>query len=206
MSKRLSSREAKDEVKKAIQEVEGQTSAEIVVAVRPKVAHYRHVDYLIGFVFALAVLVVLLFAETEFETVTMPAEVLGAFLLGAVFSAHVPPLRRLFASSRLVDRRVYEAACAAFVDLGVMKTTGRTGILVFVAAYDKRVEVVTDVGVDRNVLGAGFTEALAALAKAGRKGPDLDALLEALRSLGPVLGKALPRAADDVNELPDEVA
>jgi putative membrane protein len=206
MSKRFSSREAKDDVKKAIVEVESQTSAEIVVAVRPKVAHYRHVDYLVGFVVALAALLVFLFAPTQFEIVTMPIETLAAFVIGAVISAHVPPLRRLLTSRGLIDKRVHDAARGAFVDLGVTKTSGRTGILVFVSVYEQKIEVVPDIGVAVSTLGPGWDAAKEALARAARCGPDLDAFLVALRSLGPVLGKAMPRAADDVNELPDEVA
>jgi putative membrane protein len=206
MSKRFTSREAKDEVKSAIVEVESQTSAEIVVAVRPQVAHFRHVDYLVGFVAALGALVVFLFAPTDFEIVTMPIETLGAFAVGALISAHVPPLRRLLCSRRLIDKRVHDAARGVFVDLGVTKTSGRTGILVFVSVYEKKIEVVPDIGVKVSELGPGWDAAKQAFAQAARRGPDLEAFLAALRSLGPILGKAMPRAADDVNELPDEVA
>jgi uncharacterized membrane protein len=42
-----------------------------------------------------------------------------------------------------------------------------------------------------------------ALTRSIAGGPDLDAFLDALRTLGPALSASLPRAADDVNELPD---
>jgi putative membrane protein len=205
MKARLSSPEAKQEVKQAIQAVEAQTAAELVVAVRPQVGHYRHVDYLVGFISSFAALLVFLFYPLDFEINTMPFESLLAFVLGAVVSAHAPPLRRLLVSRKVNDRAVRNAACAAFVDLGVSKTSGRTGILVLVAVYERRVEVVADVGVPTAQLGTGWSDANAELAKAVRRS-DLTGFVAALRSLGPVLGKVLPRAVDDVNELPDEVA
>ena len=95
---------------------------------------------------------------------------------------------------------------SAFIDLGISKTRDRNGILVFVAAFEQRVEVVSDVGVDTARVGAAWTDACSALLKSMKPIPRLDLFLTALRSLGPALGAAMPRKADDVNELPDEVA
>lgn len=72
-------------------------------------------------------------------------------------------------------------------------------MLVYVSTFERRVELVADVGVDGKLV-EGEVRALEA-AVAGR--PDLDAFLEALRRLGPALAPSLPHAADDVNELPD---
>jgi uncharacterized membrane protein len=60
------------------------------------------------------------------------------------------------------------------------------------------------VGVDPVVLGAPFADALRSLEAALLSRTGFPTFLEALRSLGPILGRALPRQADDVNELPDE--
>jgi uncharacterized membrane protein len=70
--------------------------------------------------------------------------------------------------------------------------------------FEKGVEVVADVGIDAAVLGAPFTSAIAALDTALRRGSSFPRFTEALRALGPILGKTLPRLTDDVNELPDE--
>ena len=55
------------------------------------------------------------------------------------------------------------AARAAFVDQGISRTRGRTGILVFVSLFEREVEVVADVGVDPVLLGEDWTRAVAAL-------------------------------------------
>ena len=73
------------------------------------------------------------------------------------------------------------------------------------SAREKRVEVVADVGVDEGALGPRWIEANANF-DAAIAGGSMDAFVEALRALGPILGEVLPRAADDENELPDEVA
>jgi putative membrane protein len=95
-------------------------------------------------------------------------------------------------------------ARATFVELGISKTSARTGILVYVSMFEKSAEVVCDVGIDAAVLGAPFAHAIAALDVALHRGPSFPGFAAALRALGPILGKTLPRLADDINELPDE--
>jgi putative membrane protein len=199
-------RRAKDQVSDAIRAVEAQTSAEIVVAVRPKAGHYRHTDYLLGAIAAFAALFVLLFADQEFAVLWMPLDTGIAFAAGVAFSAFFPPVRRLFTLDSLMRENVRTAARAALVDLGVTKTRDRNGILVFVSAFEHTVEVVADVGVDTASLGPAWADAVNALSKSMQGIPRLDQFLTALRSLGPALAAAMPRKADDVNELPDEVA
>jgi putative membrane protein len=206
MSNALWDRRAKDQVADAIRSIEAQTSAEIVVAVRPKAGHYRHTDYLLGSVAALVALFVLLFADQEFAVLFMPIDTVIAFGLGVAISASFQPVRRLFTSCSLMRENVRTAARAAFVDLGITKTRDRSGILVFVSAFEHEVEVVADVGVDTAALGGAWTDALRALSKSMKGRARLDLFLVALRSLGPALAGAMPRRADDVNELPDEVA
>jgi putative membrane protein len=198
---------AKAEVAAAIRAIESATSAEVVVAVRPASGHYRHTDYLVGFAFAFAALIVFLFdPEHEFSLEWMPVDTLIAFAIGTVLSAGLSPVRRLLTSRKLMRSNARTASRGAFVDLGISRTSGRTGILVFVSTFERCIEVVPDIGVDMSVLGPGFADAVARLDAAVRRGPDFSKFVEALRLLGPVLAQALPRGADDVNELPDEPA
>jgi putative membrane protein len=195
---------AKAEVARAIREIERATSAEVVVAVRPSSGHYRHTDYLVGFALSFAALLVFLFDSHEFSIEWMPLDTAVAFALGAYLSASFPLLRRALTSRRLMRVNVQTAARATFFDLGIGKTAGRTGILVYVSMFEKLVEVVADVGIDRAVLGPSFLSAVTALDAALAHGTSFPRFTAALRALGPILGKTLPRLADDINELPDE--
>jgi putative membrane protein len=187
----------------AVKAVEAQTSAEIVVAVRPRSADYRAACYRWGCLFSVAGMLYIYFAPKLFYAITIPLDLLLTFAIGFVTAYYVPPLQRLLTLPRDRRDRVATAARAAFYDLGVSGTTGRNGILVFVSLFERIVEVVPDLRVDPRGLGAGWTDALAAMQKAARR-LDGDALWAALESLGPVLGRAMPRSSDDVNELPDE--
>jgi putative membrane protein len=100
--------------------------------------------------------------------------------------------------------RCREAARSRFFDLGVGRTTGRTGILVYASALERRVEVVPDVGVVTTT--DEWRSATSTLERSMARGVDLDSFVAALAALGPALAGPMPRQPDDVNELPDEVA
>jgi putative membrane protein len=196
--------DAKKRVAQAVKDVEAKTAAEIVVAVRTQCGTYRQTDHLVGAMLAFATLLVLLFHPLEFSVDFMPLNVLVGFALGEALSLGVPAVRRALTSKKQMAENVRVAARAAFFDMGIARTTGRTGVLVLVSFFERRVEVVPDSGIHVAELGPGWAAALAALEQAIRVGQGLPEFLDALRSLGAPLAAALPVQPDDVNELPDE--
>jgi putative membrane protein len=198
--------EARARVARAIGEIEAGTSAEIVVALRPNSGHYRHADYLAGFCCALASLVVFLFHPLPMRVDLYVLEFIAAFVVGSALSALTPPLRRLLISRGLLSANVERAARAAFVELGVSRTRARSGVLVYLSVFERRAVVVTDIGVEPDALGEPWREAIASLDAAMTRSPATEPLLAALSALGGALALALPRAPDDVDELPNAMS
>jgi putative membrane protein len=190
---------ARQRVTEAVVDVESRTAAELVVFVRRASNTWRQVDLAVGATVAFGVLLLLLFHPRPIAVEAMPIDVVLAFLGGAVLCANIAPFKRVLLPHKRVTAQVRALAREAFVDQGVSRTRGRTGILVYVSTFERRVELVADIGVDPKLVD----DAVAALTRSIAGGPDLEAFLAALRSLGPALSVSLPRAADDVNELPD---
>jgi putative membrane protein len=195
----------KRRVADTIRAIEQQTSAEVVVQVRRSAGRYKDADYLAGFSLALITLLVLLFAPRPFALVGFPVQTALAFLLGAGLSSRLPALRRVFASRRSIAWELDRSVRAAFVELGISRTSGRWGILVLVAAFERKVAVLTDIGIDVPALGDEWRSAREGLERAVADGAG-ERFLTALAGFGPILGRALPHRDDDVNELPDEVS
>lgn len=187
----------------AVKAVEAHTSAELVVAVRRQSSTYRSGCYLFALLCSLAAFLYLYFSPRVYNANSIPLELLLMFGLGYAACSAVPPLRRLLTPKRERRARVAAAARAAFYDLGISRTTGRNGILVFISLFERIAEVVPDIKVDPRALGDGWTEATTRIQTAVERG-ELEGLFVAVETLGPVLGKAMPRQPDDVNELPDE--
>jgi len=195
---------ARERTTDAVREIEAQTGAEVVVAVRPSSGHYRHADYLFGFVVALGTLTALLFLPVDFPIETFPLDVAVGFVLGALLAELVPPLRRLLVAPSLRQANVRRAALAAFVELGVSRTRRRTGVLIYVSMFERHVEVVADVGLLPTAVEREWEACAAGLLTAVRPRFDAQRFLDALRAFGPVLARLAPRGDDDVNELPDD--
>ncbi len=198
--------DAKAAAARAIAAVEAQTSAEIVLAVKRSSGDYRDADYLAGTVSGFVTLLLLLFLPQEFSVAWMPAAVAAGFGLGAAISVLVPSLRRRSIGKKRMAAAVRTAARATFVDRGISRTKGRTGILVFASLFERRVEVVGDLGVLPEQLGTAYDDAVHAIESSIAEGPDLARLLAAVERLGPALAEELPRLDDDENELADEMA
>lgn len=195
--------ETRKRVRDCIVALESASGAEVVATVSVRSGHYRHADYLIG---AGASFVSLLFyffyPEQLFDDVAILL-VIASFGVGALLSAAATGLRRLVVSRKLMDDSVHAAACARFVDQGISATRCRTGVLVYVSLFERRVEIVPDIGIPVDRLGDRWTQGVRSIDAAARQG--VEPFVTALQALGPLLAEAVPRAAEDVNELPDDM-
>lgn len=187
----------------AVKAFEANTSAELVVTVKKQVRSYPEAHLLWGSLAAFAALVFLLFYPMDFSTAFMPLDVFVAFAVGFGLSRVLPPLQRLALSRAKRRETVERAAKAAFFDLRVGGTTGRTGMLVYLSVLEGMVAIVADSGVTaearkladdaRGALEAAFVRL------------DVRAFAATLEGLGAAFAPTMARAADDVNELSDEV-
>lgn len=187
----------------AIEAIERESSAEVVISVQPRLRRWLVPHIAVGAALAVAVLAFLLFSDDyEFELwVIALAPVMSAVIGGLVVEA-AAPLERALVPARVRDAHVRDAARAAFYELGVSKTSGRTGVLVFAAVRERRALLIGDLAVVARI-GDGLAGHDAALTEAVAAGSE--ALAGAVTKLAGPFGAALPRAADDVNELGDVV-
>jgi putative membrane protein len=195
---------AKERALAAVRAFEGHTSAELVVTVKKAARTYPEVDVVAGAVAGFLAILFLLFYPKDFSIAFMPVDVAFAFGTGFGLSRALPPLRRLALSEAKRTAAVELAAKGAFVDLGVSRTTGRTGVLVYVALFEGLVAVVADVGVSAEAARVAM-DARAPLRDALARS-DMGAFAATLEGLGPRFAATMARSADDVNELPDEVS
>jgi len=196
--------DAQQRAAKTVEQIETKTAAEVVIVLRSCSGHYRHTDYLFGFVCAMGALCALLFLPEPFLIDTWPLELTVVFALGALLSANFGALRKLLTSRRLMEDSVRQAARAHFVSAGIGATREHTGVLVYVSMFERHVEIVTDVGVAAVRKKAAFDKALTELSAAVHEAR-FDHFLDALLHLTIPLSKVAPRRADDTNELPDKM-
>jgi putative membrane protein len=194
----------KAELLAAVRAVEARSAAEVVVAVRERSGSYLQADLIAGIVAANLVLFYQLFSPWEFSLPMIQVAPTAIGVLVGLATSITPRARRALTPPRTREAIVGTAARATFVEKGVAGTRDRTGILVYVAVLERTAEVVADIGVTRAVPADRWAAAAARVKEAARDGDAL-AVAAAVVALGEVLGPALPRTTDDVNELADEV-
>ncbi len=115
----------------------------------------------------------------------------------------IPPIRRLITPRPLKAARVKRAATAHFLAQGLHLTQGRTGVLIFAALAEHRVEVIADEGIHAAAPKAVWDEVVADMVAGLKSGRIADGFVAAIGRAGAILAAHVPPRPDDVNELPD---
>ena len=186
----------------AIRDIEKETEAEIVIAVRGRSGIYSHADYLCGAIVALAGLVFVLFSPFEFHTYWVPIDVAILFIGGAFVSSRSNFIRRLLTTKDFRAKVARTGAAAMFYEAGIANTSAENGLLIYLSLLERRLEVIADRGVLKAVPALKWNNSVFELKRIGRN-PIADELIKAVRDLGSVLAEHMPATGENPNELPD---
>ncbi len=131
-------------------------------------------------------------------------------LAGAALGFFLPPrwaaARRWLASPQVMRRRARARAEEAFLEAEVFDTRDRTGILVFLALFERQVVVLGDRGIDAKVGEGVWDEVARSIAASMHDGKPAEAVLAGVRRCGEILSShGVARRADDRDELSNEL-
>ena len=113
------------------------------------------------------------------------------------------PLRLFLTPGATKHRRVRRRAVAIFQAAAAGRTTGKTGILIYLSLAERRAEIVADEAIHKLTDDHTWGEAMHALIEEVRQGRPADGIVAAIERVGAVLAEHFPRSADDRNEIPD---
>jgi putative membrane protein len=212
-----------EEVSAAVAAAEAHTAGEIVTIVAPCSDNYRDVTLHYALLMMLAVPAALALLPQSWidwasgmilgwnEEWTRGGIMLAlaialalAFLAGRLLFSWTPLLTALTPGATK-SRRVRRRAIAHFRSACEGRTTGRTGILIYLSLLERRAEIVADRAINDLVDGAVWGEAMAALLEEVRAGRTGRGMARAVERVGAVLAEHLPRGQGDTNELPDRL-
>jgi putative membrane protein len=115
------------------------------------------------------------------------------------------PLRLALVPGPVRHARVHARALTCFRVGAERRTTGRTGILIYLSLAEHRAEIVADAAIASKVPAEVWGAALAAMLSELKQDRMAEGLIAAVERVGAVLAEHFPRAADDSNELPDRL-
>jgi len=193
---------AGESLAQAIRDIEKDSDAEIVVAVRGRSGSYRHADYLCGAIVALAGLIFVLFSPFEFHTYWVPFDVVALFVAGAFVCSRTDWVRRALTSKKFRGQAARTGAAAMFYEAGIANTSAENGLLIYLSLLERRLEVIADRGVLKAVPALKWNNSVFELKRIG-KNPAPENLVKAIRDLGCLLAEHMPATGENPNELPD---
>jgi putative membrane protein len=191
-------------VEAAVRAAEARTSGEIVVSVVDASDAYPHVPLAGAIIGLLTALLAWLLSPAAWQPLPVAASLLGGLVLGFTLAQWVRPIKRFLLGSRVAETEVYQRALQGFVESGVAETRDRTGILIFVSLLERRVQVIADAGIHRQVADRTWDEVVGLTLDGIRRGSLADGLCAAVARCGELLAREFPRREDDKDELSDQ--
>jgi putative membrane protein len=126
----------------------------------------------------------------------------GSAFVGFGLTLVIPFLKRIFAGEALIQRRVEQRATTAFLQEELFLTRDRTGILIFISLFEKRVQVIGDRGINEKVSHEDWVHVVDAVIRGIKERRTSDGIVKAIDLCGELLEKAgVAIRNDDQNEL-----
>ncbi len=199
-------------IEAAVHEAEKGTSGEIVPCVVARSDHYEAAAWKGAVLGAFAAVVAFtsvryfgnFWGSPALGWIALPPVIGGA--LGYAAAAMVQPLKLALAGRAHIEHRVHQRAAEAFLENEVFKTRDRTGVLVFLSLYERRVVVLGDAGINAHVGQHEWDTVVAGIVAGMRTGKPGQALGAAIARCGELLERrGVAIRADDTDELPDKL-
>jgi putative membrane protein len=125
--------------------------------------------------------------------------------LGVMLVQQWEPLKFALIPGPTKTARVHGQAVRQFKVGAERRTTGRTGVLIYLSMREHRAEIVADESIAAKVPAEVWGEAMGDMLVHIRKGRIAEGLAAGIRDVGFVLAEHFPRGAEDANELPDRL-
>ena len=127
----------------------------------------------------------------------------AAVFVVAALVVSIPPIRRALTPRGLKVAQVRRAALDLFLAKDLHRTRDRTGVLIFAALAEHRVEVIADEGIYAAAPHAVWDEVVADVVAGMKRGKVADGFIAAVARTGAILAQHMPPRPGDTNELPD---
>lgn len=131
---------------------------------------------------------------------------LGLIAFALTWAAQLwEPLKFALIPAPLKTARAHARAITHFKVGAERRTTGRTGVLIYLSMREHRAEIVADESIAAKVNAEVWGEAMGDMLAEIRRGRTAQGMAAGVRDVGFVLAQHFPCGNDDKNELPDRL-
>ncbi len=195
-------------IEKSIKEAELKTSGEIVPIIVNQSRSYIITYFICGHIGFIASLIYIYFISKGWGFNYTIQEILLIQILiviSFVMIGIIPFIRKLLIPKRIMEQNVRTACLSNFIASGLLETRDRTGILIFISLFERKVTILADKGINDNTPPDYWQIQVDSIIKGIKKKKPTDALCNAINEMGNKLAEHFPPRPDDTNELSNEV-
>lgn len=206
------SEEEKERIKSAVQELESESSGEIVPYFVSSSDSYDEAKWIssllltvLGVIFV-GVLAYFWLLPGGVSTLMICTYLFVSAIFGFLSPTIFPALGSLLISDSVKEQRVRQRAYEAFLNEEVFRTIDRTGILIFISAEERKVVVLADNGITEKVPVSDWGH-IVDMITSGIKSEHLtEGIVNAINECKKLLlDNGFIVRSDDTNELPDDI-
>ena len=192
----------RSQIADAVAEVEQRTNAELVTVLAARSADYIH--HALAWAGIAALLVCVPLALLDVTLLVVVSSQLAVFC-GLVLLFRIPALARRLIPRQLGHWHAANMARRQFLEQGLHHTKGETGMLIFVSEAERYVEILVDRGVSAHIDDRRWQSIVDRLIENVQRKRVLTGFVSAIAECGEILAEAVPKAADNPNELPNRL-
>ena len=202
----------RENIKLAVQDLEQETSGEVVPYFVPSSDKYEEASWYSSAVVGLFTLVVIAFMSytwalpVQLTPIDTSLIVIGLMLVGFLTPIVFPFTIRWITSRETLEQRVYQRAIEAFLEEGIYKTKDKIGVLIFVSKLEHKVIVLGDEGISSKVSSDDWQIIVDTVVKGIKRkeiGEGLTAAIGKCKEL--LLSHGFNTRSDRPNELSDDL-
>ena len=193
----------KQRIEAAVKAAESKTSGEIVPMVVDESYEYPRAELIGGGIMAMAFGLFVSWALGH-ESIWwfLPVFIVVYFIFSQLIR-NLPDLKRRLISPAEFDIEVREKALVSFVEQGLHETRDKTGILILISLFERRVQVLADSGINAKVPEHTWEEIVDIITAGLKSGDACSAVCKAVERCGELLQEHFPIKTDDTDELPN---
>lgn len=195
----------REAVRQALAEAERRTVGEVLPVVLERSDPHPSAEWLAALCFVLVGSALLAAWLPWHQPALVLACQFGLGAAGFALARWLPDFKRAFIHGDRATAVVAEQALQEFHGNGLHRTEGATGVLLLVSLLERRVVVLADAGIDREVSPDYWAEVDDLVLAGIRRGSLRDGLIAGIQRVEALLAERFPCKEGDRNEIPDRV-
>jgi putative membrane protein len=191
----------KEKIINAVKNVEKITSGEIVPMVVSSSYHYPVSNIIGSFIISMIISLAAVFILQNQYLWLFLAVFMVSFVIFHEVVNLILPVKRLFISDKEIKEEVEEAAITSFYNKGLSNTRDKTGVLIFISVFERKVWVLADSGINKKVPQDTWKSIVDIIIDGIRGKKQGDAIVKAITIVGDILKSHFPVRTDDIDEV-----